>query len=188
MPAIMIMYDVCNQTNCMCDEFDTVMCHPLVLPPTGLSAVHTSTTIRVYWTPPTATPTGYEITYFPGAGDITGTAVPVGGDSTDSSEITGLSATVTYRVSIVSVNGATRSATTGPVLAVRGKYTFISSLFLIFVGYGIHENIVLTKMSRQYWIYVQMSIGVLIPAADLPYSTMQGNVTSQNSNAVILPA
>ena len=43
-------------------------------------------------------------------------------------------------------------------------------------------------MSRQYWIYVQMSIGVLIPAADLPYSTMQGNVTSQNSDAVILPA
>ena len=129
MPAIMIMHDVCNQTNCMCDEFDTLLCHPLVLPPTGLSAVHTSTTIRVHWTPPTATPTGYEITYF--TGDTTGTPVSVGGGSTDSGEITGLSATVTYRVSIVSVNGATRSDTTGPVLAARREYTFISSLFFI---------------------------------------------------------
>ena len=119
----MIMYDVCNQTNCMCNEFDTLMCHPLVLPPTGLSAVHTFTTIRVYWTPPTATPTGYVITYF--TGDTTGTPVSVGGGSTSSHEITGLSATVTYRVSIVSVNGATRSDTTGPVLAARGKYTLI---------------------------------------------------------------
>ena len=123
MPAIMIMYDVCNQTNCMCDEFDTVMCHPLVLPPTGLSAVHTSTTIRVHWTPPTATPTEYEITYF--TGDTTGITVSVGGGSTDNGKILLLSATVTYRVSIVSVNGATRSATTGPVLAARGKYTLI---------------------------------------------------------------
>ena len=121
----MIMYDVCNQTNCMCDEFDTLMCHPLVLPPTGLSAVHTNTTIRVYWTPPTATPTGYKITYFVGAEDTTGTAVSVGGGSTDNGEITSLSTTVTYRVSIVSVNGTTRSATTGPVLAARGKYTLI---------------------------------------------------------------
>ena len=142
----MIMYDVCNQTNCMCDEFDTVMCHPLVLPPTGLSAVHTSTTIRVHWTPPTATPTGYEITYF--TGDTTGTPVSVGGGSTSSHDITGLSATVTYRVSIVSVNGATRSATTGPVLAARREYTFISSLFLIFVGYGIHGNTLTMKISR----------------------------------------
>ena len=82
--------------------------------------------------------------------------MPVGGGSTDSGEIPNLSATVTYRVSIVSVNGATRSNTTGPVLAARGKYTN-SSLFLIFTGYGIYENIFLTKMSRQYWIYVQMS-------------------------------
>ena len=125
MPVIMIMYDVCNQTNCMCDEFDTLMCHPLVLPPTGLSAVHTSTTITVHWTPPTATPTGYEITYFAGAGDTTGTAVSVRSGSTDNGKILLLSATVTYRVSIVSVNGATHSATTGPVLAARGKYTLI---------------------------------------------------------------
>ena len=116
MPAIMI-------TNCMCDEFNTLMCHPLVLPPTGLSAVHTSTTIRVHWTPPTATPTGYEITYF--TGDTTGTAVSVSGGSTNSHEIPGLSDAVTYRVSIVSVNGATRSATTGPVLAARREYTLI---------------------------------------------------------------
>ena len=122
MPAIMIKYDVCNQTNCMCDEFDILMCHPLVLPPTGLSAVHTFTTVRVHWTPPTATPTGYEITYF--TGDTTGTPVLVGGGSTDN-EILLLSATVTYRVSIVSVNGATRSATTGPVLAARREYTLI---------------------------------------------------------------
>ena len=147
MPAIMIMYDVCNQTNCMCDEFDTLMYHPLVLPPTGLSAVHTSTTIRVHWTPPTATPTGYEITYFAGAEDTTGTAVSVGGGSTDNGEIPGLSATVTYRVSIVSVNGATRSATTGPVLAARREYTFISSLFLICIGYGIHGNTLRMKIS-----------------------------------------
>ena len=131
MPAIMIMYDVCNQTNCMCDEFDTLMCdtlmcHPLVLPPTGLSAVHTnSTTIRLYWTPPTATPTRYKITYFAGAEDTIGTAVSVSGGSTNSHEIPNLNDAVTYRVSIVSVNGTTRSATTGPVLAARGKYTLI---------------------------------------------------------------
>ena len=146
MPAIMIMYDVCNQANCMCDEFDTLMCHPLVLPPTGLSAVHTFTTIRVYWTPPTATPTGYEITYFAGAENTTGTAVSVSGGSTDN--IPDLSPTVTYRVSIVSVNGATRSDTTGPVLAARREYTFISSLFLLFVGYGIHRNTLTMKISR----------------------------------------
>ena len=90
-------------------------------PPTGLSAVHTDpTTIRVYWTPPTATPTGYEITYFAGVGDTTGTAVSVSGGSTSSHEIPNLTATVTYRVSIESVNGATRSDSTGPVLAARG--------------------------------------------------------------------
>ena len=148
MPAIMIMYDVCNQTNCMCDEFDTVMCHPLVLPPTGLSAVHTSTTIRVYWTPPTATPTGYEITYFAGAGDTTGTTVSVGGGNNDNGKILLLSATVTYRVSIMSVNGATRSATTEQVLAARREYTFISSLFLLFIGYGIHGKTLTMKISR----------------------------------------
>ena len=48
MPAIMIMYDVCNQTNCMCDKFDNLMFHSLVLPPTGLSAVHASTTIHLF--------------------------------------------------------------------------------------------------------------------------------------------
>ena len=98
----------------------------IVLPPTGLSAVHTnSTTIRLYWTPPTATPTGYNITYFAGAEDTTGTAVSVSGGSTNSHEIPNLNDAVTYRVSIVSVNGTTRSDTTGPVLAARGKYTLI---------------------------------------------------------------
>ena len=104
------------------------MYHPLVLPPTGLSAVHTSTTIRVYWTPPTATPTGYEITYFAGAGDTTGTTVSVGGGSTDNAEIPNLNDAVTYRVSIVSVNGATRSDTTEPVLAARGTVISFFSL------------------------------------------------------------
>ena len=95
----------------------------IVVPPTGLSAVHTtSTTITVYWTPPTATPTEYEITYFAGAEDTTGTAVSVSGGSTSSAEILLLSATVTYRVSIVSVNGTTRSGPpVRPVLAARGE-------------------------------------------------------------------
>ena len=44
----MIMYDVCKQTNCMCDKFDILMYHPLILPPTGLSAVRTSTTIHLF--------------------------------------------------------------------------------------------------------------------------------------------
>ena len=93
-----------------------------MVPPTGLSAVHTSTTITVYWTPPTATPIEYEITYFAGEEDTTGTAVSVGGGSTDNGEIPGLSATVTYRVSIVSVSGTTRSdPPVGPVLAARGE-------------------------------------------------------------------
>ena len=95
----------------------------IVLPPTGLSAVHTnSTTIRLYWTPPTATPIGYKITYFAGAEDTTGTAVSVSGGSTNSHEIPNLNDAVTYRVSIVSVNGTTRSDTTGPVLAARGGH------------------------------------------------------------------
>ena len=65
-------------------------------------------------------PTGYEITYFAGAEDVTGTAVPVSGGSTNNREIYSLSATITYRVSIVSLNGITRSVTTGPVMAARG--------------------------------------------------------------------
>ena len=97
----------------------------IVLPPTGLSAVHTSsTTITVYWTPPIAMPTGYEIIYFAGAGDTSTTdpAVSVSGGNTSSHEIPNLSAIVTYRVSIVSVTGVTHSDTTGPVLAARGGH------------------------------------------------------------------
>ena len=81
----------------------------------------TNTTITVYWTPSTGTLTGYEIIHFAGVGDTTGTAVAVGGGSTNSHVIPNLNATVTYRVSIVSVNGATRSdPPTGPALAARG--------------------------------------------------------------------
>ena len=48
----------------------------------------------------------------------------VGGGSTDNAEIPGLNATVMYRVSIVSVNGANRSdPPTGPALAARGTYS-----------------------------------------------------------------
>ena len=100
-----------------------LVCSSIVLPPTGLSAVHTtSTTITVYWTLPTATPTGYEITYFAGAEDTTGTAVTVSDGSNSSIEILNLNAMTTYRVSIVSVSGTTRSDTTGPVLAARGGH------------------------------------------------------------------
>ena len=89
--------------------------------PTGLSAVYISPmTIRVYWTPSTATPDGYRITYYAGANDTTGTAVSVSGGNTDSEEISNLNPTVTYRISIVSVIGATHSDPTGPVLAARG--------------------------------------------------------------------
>ena len=84
------------------------------------------TTIRVYWTPPTATSIGYLITYFAGAGDTTGTAVSVSDGNTSSHEISNLSSTVTYRVSIVSLSIASFdviiiSGTTGPVLAARGE-------------------------------------------------------------------
>ena len=48
----------------------------------------------------------------------------VSGGSTNSHEIPNLSTTVTYRVSIVSVNGATHSDTTGPVLAARGELRY----------------------------------------------------------------
>ena len=82
----------------------------------------TPTTITVYWSPPTPNPTGYEITYFAGAGDTTGTVVTVSG-SVNSHEITGLNSIVTYRVSIVSVTGTSRSDTAGPVLAARGEHT-----------------------------------------------------------------
>ena len=101
--------------------------------PTSLSAVHTtSTTIRVYWSPPTTgvaptsvpptgvAPTGYNITYFAGVEDTTGTEVSVDGGSTNSSEIASLNATVTYRVRIVSLAGTISSGKVGPVLAARG--------------------------------------------------------------------
>ena len=90
------------------------------LPPSGLSAVQTTyTTITVYWSPPTSgtTPTGYNITYFAGVVDTIGTVVSV---STESHKILSLDSTVTYHISIVSVNGTTRSDATGPVLAARG--------------------------------------------------------------------
>ena len=51
-----------------------------------------------------------------------GTVVPVSGGSTSSHEITDLSSTVAYHVSIVSVSGGSRSDATGPVLAARGEY------------------------------------------------------------------
>ena len=92
------------------------------LPPSGLSAVHTSpTTIAVYWSPPTSgtTSTGYNITYFAGVWDTIGT-VTVVSVSTDSHKIPDLSPTVVYRISIVSVNGTTHSDATGPVLAAKG--------------------------------------------------------------------
>ena len=94
------------------------------LPPSGLSAVHTApTTITVYWTPPTSEtiPTGYEITYFPGAENIPDTVVSVSNGSTNSHEIFNLNDTVTYHISIVSVKSAISSNTTGPVLAARGE-------------------------------------------------------------------
>ena len=102
------------------------------LPPSGLSAVHTSpTTIRVYWTPPAngTTPTGYNITYFAGVDDTIGKTV------SDSHEILSFNSSVTYRVSIVSVNGTTHSdPPTGPVLAARRElcwsapYSYIAIL------------------------------------------------------------
>ena len=84
--------------------------------------------IHVYWSPPTkgTIPTGYEITYFAGAEGTIGAEVSVSGGSTSSHEISNLSPTVTYRVSIVSVSGTTRSNTTGPVLAARGEVRSIS--------------------------------------------------------------
>ena len=88
--------------------------------------MHTSpTTITVYWTPPTVIPTtGYEITYFVGEEDTIGTTESVSGGSTSIAEIPDLDATATYRISIVSVNGATCSdLPTGPVLAARGTNT-----------------------------------------------------------------
>ena len=92
-------------------------------PPTSLSAVHTTpTTITVYWSPPTPNPAnGYEITYFAGARDTTGTTVAVSDGSASSHEITSLSSTVTYHVSIVSVDGTSQSNSTGPVLAATGE-------------------------------------------------------------------
>ena len=93
-------------------------------PPNSLKAVHTSpTTIAVHWSPPTTgtTPTGYNITYFAGAGDTTGTVVPVIDGNSSSYIITDLSCDITYDVSIVSVAVNSRSNITGPTLAERCK-------------------------------------------------------------------
>ena len=78
--------------------------------------------MHVYWLHPAATPAEYEITYFAGAEDTTGTTVSISdGNLTSSHEIFDLSSTVAYSVSIRSVSGAMRSDTIGPVLAARGE-------------------------------------------------------------------
>ena len=115
---------------CMTDMFvSSSVVAPL--PPSGLSAVHTSpTTITVYWTPPTngTIPTGYIIIYFAGVEDAIGTVVLVSNSSTKSHNITGLNSTVTYHVNVMSVNGAISSDTTGPVLAARGELCGLSHM------------------------------------------------------------
>ena len=94
-------------------------------PPQAISAIYTTpTTITVYWSHPNTciTPDRYDITYFAGAGDTTGTVVMVSNGSVNSHEISGLDSTVTYHVSIVSITDSSRSDTVGPVLAARGEH------------------------------------------------------------------
>ena len=67
----------------------------------------------------------------------------VSGGSTDSAEISGLNATVTYRVVIVSINGATRSdPPTGPALAARGTSTCTVHARVIVISH-IYDCIIL---------------------------------------------
>ena len=79
--------------------------------------------MTVYWSLPISdnTVTGYTITYFSGAEDTTGTVVTVSGGSVSSYAITGLSSTIMYRVSIMSVGMLALPYATGPVLVARGK-------------------------------------------------------------------
>ena len=90
-------------------------------PPSCPSVVHTdSTTITVFWSPPTHNLTGYEITYSVGRTSVT---VPVSGGNTNFHKIPGLdSTTTTYSVSIVSIDGDSKGDPTGPMLAVRGEH------------------------------------------------------------------
>ena len=88
-------------------------------PPSCPSVVHTnSTTITVFWSPPTHSLTGYELTYSVGRTSVT---VPVSGGNTDKHKIAGLDSTANYSVSIVSVDGNSKGDPTGSVLAARGE-------------------------------------------------------------------
>ena len=63
----------------------------------------------------------YEITVFAGEEDTIGVAFNAG-SVLNEHEISDLNSTITYRVSIVSVNDTARSNSTGPVLAARGEH------------------------------------------------------------------
>ena len=88
-------------------------------PPTALSAIYeTPTSIHVYWTAPTGSITGYEITLQSGGNS---SSVLVSGGVSNHTIDSGVSNDVQYSVSIVSLNSIARSASISPVLAARGE-------------------------------------------------------------------
>ena len=120
-----------------------VLAAPPALPlPYHLSAVHTTPTIiTVHWSVHSSLHiTGYEITYFAGVEDTTGTVVTVSGGSTSSHVIPDLSSTVTYRVNIVSVSGTRRSDTIGPVLAARGEHVHVLPMQVWYELQTLHQK------------------------------------------------
>ena len=106
-------------------------------PPTVLSAIHdTSTSIHVYWSPPSPPPsTGYDITVQPAEGGASNT-VTVDGGTRDNHQITsGIQNDVIYTVSIVAVSSITgQSDMTGPVLAARGEK--VRSQFFVIISHA----------------------------------------------------
>ena len=102
--------------------------------PTSLSAVLTnSTAITVYWSPPPAAPTEYEISVFANRRLIK--KVPVKADSTSGCktssraiEIGVLDTAVTYSVSMVAIAAGIRSKTTGPVVAGKSKHNITTKV------------------------------------------------------------
>ena len=74
----------------------------------------------------------------------------VSGGITNSADIPGLNATVTYHVSIVSVNGAIRSdPPTGPALAARGTSTCTVHARVIVISH-IYDCIILLFITHPY--------------------------------------
>ena len=104
-------------TSPYCNHFPTVP-----NPPTTVSAIHeTPTSIHVHWTPPALRVSRYEI-FYQGEGDAMSMMEDVNSVTAEDWNITsGVRANIIYNITIVAIRRNGHKASTGPVIAARGR-------------------------------------------------------------------